>query len=133
MKLLVPEAGSEETRTVAGTATALAASRLAYVEVRGVIGRLRAERRAGEAAITRAGHVLDRYWSEMGVTELDERLASSAAALAERHAIRGADAVHLASALDLAHADADAVVFATWDQRLAAVAASQGLATFPDR
>lgn len=133
MKLLVPEAGSQETRTVAGTATTLAASRLAYVELRGVIGRLRAERRAGEAALTRAGHVLDRYWSEMGVTELDERLASSAAALAERYVIRGADAVHLASALLLAHGRADDVLFATWDGRLAAVAASEGLETFPDR
>ena len=129
----MPELGSEELRAEAEKAQALAASRLVYIEARGVLGRLRVDTRGLAPDVDAAVRLLDRYWPEIGVTELDARLASTAAALAERHAIRGADAVHLASALDLAHADADAVMFATWDQRLAAVAASEGLATFPSR
>jgi glutamate formiminotransferase len=44
-------------------------------------------------------------------------------ALAERHALRAYDAVHLASALALADPD---VVVATWDQNLRAAAAAEG-------
>jgi predicted nucleic acid-binding protein len=133
VKLLIPEAGSDETRSLAASASALAASRLAYIESRGVIGRIRAERRAAPSALEEAKLVLERYWSQLGVTEIDEHLAASAAGLAERRAIRGADAVHLASALRVASVGADAVFFATWDERLAAIAASEGLETFPTR
>ncbi|MDQ3097841.1 MAG: type II toxin-antitoxin system VapC family toxin [Chloroflexota bacterium] len=133
MKLLVPEARSDETRSLVASARALAASRLAYIESRGVIGRIRAERRATASALDEATAALERYWSEVGVTDLDDHVAASAAGLAERHAIRGADAVHLASALRVAAVGADVVFFATWDGRLAAVAASEGLETFPDR
>lgn len=98
-----------------------------------MIGRIRAEGRASPSALEEAKLTLERYWSELGVTELDEHLAASAAGLAERRAIRGADAVHLASALRVAAVGADSVFFATWDERLAGVAASEGLETFRAR
>lgn len=133
MKLLVTESRSDETRSIVTSARALAASRLAYVECRGVIGRIRAEGRASSSALELAKLSLERYWSEVGVTEVDDRVAASAADLAERRAIRGADAVHLASALRIAAVGGDPVFFATWDERLARVAANEGLLTFASR
>jgi predicted nucleic acid-binding protein len=41
-------------------------------------------------------------WQELAIVEVDEALAASAADLAEREALRGYDAVHLAAALTVA-------------------------------
>jgi len=51
---------------------------------------------------------------------LDAALARAAGELAERHALRGYDAVHLASAIAIEDSD---LVMATWDRDLAAAAA----------
>lgn len=51
----------------------------------------------------------------MVLVEVGLRLARSASALAERHGLRGYDAVHLAAALSL---DDPELVVATWDRAL---------------
>lgn len=61
---------------------------------------------------------------------LDAALARAAGRLAERRALRGYDAVHLASALAIDDAD---VVLATWDRALAEAAAGETLAVAPAR
>lgn len=131
MKLLVPELGSEDLRAAASGAQALAASRLVYVEAHGVLGRLRADARGSARGVDTALRLFERYWPEIGVTELDDAVARTAADIAQRRLIRGADAVHLASALQVSQHGP--VVFATWDVRLAAAASSEGLATLPAR
>lgn len=132
MKLLVPELGSEDLRVAAEEAQALAASRLVYVEARGVLGRLRADARGPASDVDAALRLLERYWPQIGVTEFDDAVARTAADIAERLLIRGADAVHLASALQV-NGQHGPVLFATWDIRLAAAASSEGLATLPAR
>lgn len=131
MKLLVPELGSEDLRAAAAEAQALAASRLVSVEARGVLGRLRADARGQAPDVDTAMRLFERYWPEIGVTELDDAVARTAADIAQRLLIRGADAIHLASALQVSQHGP--VLFATWDVRLAAAAASEGLATLPAR
>ena len=132
MKLLVPELGSEVVRAAAAESQALAASRLVYIETRGVLGRLRVDTRGRSHDVDAALRLFERYWPEIGVTELDEAVARTAADIAERLLIRGADAVHLASALQV-HGQHEAMLFATWDVRLATAAASEGLTTLPAR
>lgn len=56
----------------------------------------------------------------MDVIGLDPVLARTAGELAERHALRGYDAVHLASAIAIDDPD---LVMATWDRDLAAATA----------
>ena len=51
---------------------------------------------------------------------VDAALARAAGDLAERHALRGYDAVHLASAIAI---DDPGLVMATWDRNLAAATA----------
>jgi uncharacterized protein len=58
--------------------------------------------------------------------EVTHALVAFAGTIAERHALRAYDAVHLAGALTLSD---PSVVFATGDQRLAAAASTAGLAT----
>lgn len=128
----MPELGSEELRAAAAEAQALAASRLVYVEAHGVLGRLRADARGPARDIDTAVRLFERYWPEIGVTELDEAVARTAADIAQRRLIRGADAVHLASALQVSSQHGP-VLFATWDVRLAAAASNEGLATLPAR
>jgi predicted nucleic acid-binding protein len=64
--------------------------------------------------------IIDDLSCELDVIGLDATLARAAGELAERHALRGYDAVHLASALAI---DDPRLVMATWDRDLAAAAA----------
>jgi len=59
---------------------------------------------------------------ELVVIGLDDTLARAAGDLAERHALRGYDAVHLASALAIGD---PGLVIATWDRDLASAALAQ--------
>jgi len=61
--------------------------------------------------------------------ELTDRIAGAAGSLAKRWALRGADAVHLASALALG---VDNVVLAAWDIRLATGGTAAGLRVVPN-
>lgn len=62
--------------------------------------------------------------------ELDAELANDAGAVAERHLLRGLDAIQLASALRLARS-ADDVVVATFDRELSQACRAESLAVFP--
>lgn len=92
------------------------------------------------AAIHRAGRIrarrypatlqeVDDVYADLDVVALDDALARQAGDLAERHALRGYDAVHLASALAI---DVPGeLVIATWDQELAAAAVAEGRMVVP--
>ena len=64
----------------------------------------------------------------MRPVELTPRVERHAGELAGRRALRGADAVHLASALAVGSAD---LVVAVWDRRLHAGAVAEGVAVAP--
>lgn len=72
----------------------------------------------------RAAAALDDRWSELAGFELTEPLARRAGELAEAHALRGYDAIHLASAE--AVLDAGDVMIVS-DMRLAEAAAAIGI------
>lgn len=64
----------------------------------------------------------------MRLVELSPGVEKAAGSLAATHRLRGADAVHLASALVLGYTD---LTVAVWDQRLHAGAVAVGLAVAP--
>jgi predicted nucleic acid-binding protein len=70
--------------------------------------------------LSKAARSIEALYEELDVIGLDAALARVAGDLAERHALRGYDAVHLASALAIDDRD---LVMATWDRDLAAAAA----------
>lgn len=132
VRLLVAEAGSEDTAMLWDGADLLVSSRLSHPEV---CAALAAAHRAGRI---RPDHEAEaRTWwqdlsSSLHVVELSDEVSSLAGELAEAHPLGSADAIHLASALVLDSSSAQ-LVLATWDRRLAAGARSEGLAVFPAR
>lgn len=64
----------------------------------------------------------------MALLGVDEALARRAGELAFEHALRGYDAVHLASALALGAAE---TILVTWDRDLSSAAVAAGIAVAP--
>jgi uncharacterized protein len=75
--------------------------------------------------------LLEELYAELRVIAIDEGLARAAGELGSRHALRGYDAVHLASALAV---EGREVLLVTWDDDLADAAHATGsLVTTNDR
>ena len=70
----------------------------------------------------------EEFWSATRAIELTEPVTRLAGELARAHALRGADAIHLASAL--AFGDAEVIV-AVWDVRLREGVEAAGLRVAP--
>ena len=128
VKLLVDEAGSEDAERLWNDPSPAAASRLVVPEVSAALAAARRDGRLDDAARARALREWRRYESEVDFFELTPEIASRGADLAGTHPLSGADAVHLATVLTLRDRD---LVIATWDRRLSAAAAAEGLAVVP--
>jgi predicted nucleic acid-binding protein len=76
----------------------------------------------------RAVAELDALNAELVIVGVDEALAQRAGELADERALRGDDAVHLATALALGPGD---TILATWDRDLSNAAVDTGLAVAP--
>ena len=76
----------------------------------------------------RAVAELEALDAELMIVGVKEALARRAGELADERALRGYDAVHLASALALGP---DETILATWDRDLSNAAAGAGLAVAP--
>jgi hypothetical protein len=128
IKLLVEEDGSELAAELWDGCDAAVSSRLAYPEVCAALAAAgRADRLA--AAEQRSAEVAwDDYWAATRPVELTESVSAHAGRLASEHALRGADAVHLASVLAVGPIE---TLFAVWDQRLRAGAHAVGVRLVP--
>ena len=128
VKLVVEEDGSDLAATLWDACDAAVSSRLAYPEVRAALAAAGRAHRLDPADQARAEAAWEDYWAATRAVELTERVTAHAGELASQHALRGADAVHLASVLAVGAADA---LFAGWDQRLRAGAQSAGVQLAP--
>src|SRR5262245_22799945 len=128
VKLVVEEAGSQIAAELWDGCDAAFASRLTYPEVRAALAAAGRNHNldAAEQADAEAG--LEEFWSATRPVELTRSVERHAGQLAGRHALRGADAVHLASALALADSG---LILAAWDRRLRVGAQESGLAIAP--
>jgi predicted nucleic acid-binding protein len=128
VKLVVEEAGSQLAAQLWDGCDTAVASRLAYPEVRAALaaaGRNHDLDPGGRAAAEQAW---EQFWSATRPVELTRAVERHAGHLAARHALRGADAVHLASALALSNTG---LILAAWDRRLRAGARGAGLRIAP--
>jgi uncharacterized protein len=128
VKLLVEETGSDLAAELWDGCDAAVSSRLAYPEVRAALaaaGRNHDLDPAGQAA---AEDAWEEYWSATRPVELTRAVEQSAGHLAARHALRGAGAVHLASAMAVSQ---PGLILAAWDRRLRDGAEAAGLAVTP--
>ena len=128
VKLVVEEDGSDLAATLWDGCDAAVSSRLAYPEVRAALGAAGRAGRLDPDDRARAEAAWEDYWAATRAVELTESVTAHAGELASHHALRGADAVHLASLLAVGAAD---TLFAVWDQRLRAGARSAGVHLAP--
>jgi uncharacterized protein len=104
----------------------LVSSRLLYPEARAAIGRARRVGRVTARQLGVARGRVDALWALVDRVELTGALAQRAGELAERHALRAYDAVHLASLEEVGDAE---TVLVSADAELLEAAASLGYAT----
>ncbi|MDQ3344107.1 MAG: type II toxin-antitoxin system VapC family toxin [Actinomycetota bacterium] len=115
VKLVVDEDGSDTAAALWDGCDAAVSSRLAYPEVRAALAAAGRAHRLGDTERIQAEEMWQEFWAALRVVELSEAITAHAGQLAAKHALGGADAVHLASGLAVGAAE---TVFAVWDQRL---------------
>jgi predicted nucleic acid-binding protein len=127
VKLYVREPGSAQVRRQVTDAVAAATSIVAYAETRAAFARVLRERPGSRKRHRERVTQLDRDWDRYAVVELTAAVVRSAGEFAEQHALRGFDAIHLASALWLKSAQSEELLFSAFDRSLSAAAMSAGL------
>jgi predicted nucleic acid-binding protein len=130
VKLLVEEPGSDLAAELWDGCDAALASRLAYPEVRAALAAAARNRDLGEDELRVTEQAWDEFWAATRPVELTAAVEQQAGRLARLHALRGADAVHLASALAVDGAD---LIVAVWDRRLHAGVRAAGIRVAPAR
>ena len=127
VKIYVEEPKSTVVRENVKQAEGLATSRIAYAEARAAFARKHREQGLSRADYRSVVNDLDQDWADYFIVDVSETLVKAAAFLAERHALRGADAIHLASAAALRKQGGESVMFCCFDGRLTGAARKEQL------
>ncbi|MDY7103735.1 MAG: type II toxin-antitoxin system VapC family toxin [Actinomycetota bacterium] len=128
VKLVVEESGSDLASALWDGSDAVVSSRLAYPEVCAALAAAHRNDTLTDADYEDVRVPWDDFWSAVRPVGLTRAIEQDAGALAPRRALRGADAVHLASALVVRSPE---LVVAAWDRRLHGAAVAEGLAVAP--
>jgi predicted nucleic acid-binding protein len=111
-------------------ASTAVSGQLVYPEARAAAAAAYRNGRLDAAELRAAVRAIDEIYEELTKVSVDAALARAAGEIAERRALRGYDAVHLASAKSI---DSPDVVLATWDRALADAAGQEGLVVAPSQ
>lgn len=128
VKLVVEEEGSDLVGALWDGCDAALSSRLAYPEVRAALAAAGRNHDLECRDLAVAERCWEDFWATTRPVELTFAVERSAGALAKQHGLRGADAIHLASALAVRTPD---LIVAVWDRRLHAGVAAERLALAP--
>lgn len=123
--IVIEEPSSVAASRLWDEADRMVSSRLVYPECRAALAMARRLDRFGDDELRTAVGDLESLYQQLDIVEVTESLVRDAGSLAEQFALRGYDAVHLASA-QLVH-DPDTVL-AAGDQNLLSAAEAMGLA-----
>ncbi|MDZ7662778.1 type II toxin-antitoxin system VapC family toxin [Thiohalophilus sp.] len=118
VKLYVVEPHSETLKALLDQARAVAVSRIAWAEYHAALARRAREVPGDAAALDRARHRLADEWGHYLVMEVTQAVVEKAGEYAEAFALRGYDAVQLASAHEAMTQTDLPVTFACFDRRL---------------
>ncbi|HEY6277829.1 MAG TPA: type II toxin-antitoxin system VapC family toxin [Streptosporangiaceae bacterium] len=128
VKLLAEEAGSDLAAQLWDACDAAVASRLAYPEVCAALAAAARNHDLSDIDLDTAEQAWAGYWAATRPVELTPAVEQHAGQVARVHALSGADAVHLASALAIGD---PGLVVAVWDRRLHIGAQQAGLRVAP--
>ena len=124
--IIIEEPSSLAASRLWDEADRVVSSRLVYAEGRAALAMARRLDRVDEYQLRTAVQDFDSLYQQLDIVEVTENLVRDAGSLAERFALRGHDAVHLASAQQVHDSD---MVFAAGDQNLLKAAQTLGIAT----
>lgn len=102
VKLYVEEVGSDDVRNLVAHATIVATSIVAYPETRAALARLRRSGDLTPAKFAAAKRTFEAQWPAFLALDATAPLGREAGEFAERYALRGFDALHLASYAEIA-------------------------------
>ena len=128
VKVLLDESGSDIARLLWTGADVLVTSVVAYAEVGAALAAAYRLGRLSNSDHTRAKVYWESMWKSISIVETTRDVVERAGALAERHHLRGFDAVHLASATVV---PPDLAIVATWDRRLSEAVTAMGYVVAP--
>jgi predicted nucleic acid-binding protein len=131
VKLYVDESGSSLITALVKEAAAVGTSIIAYAEARAAFARRFREKAFTAADYKRLILSFEGDWPNYFMVSITQALAKRAGHLAEKHALRGYDAVHLASALILKDELKEPPVFSCFDEKLGKASLKEGLAQPP--
>lgn len=124
----MPEPGSSLAGRAWDDAARVVSSSLLYVESRSAVAGAYRAGRIPDRLHLRTRAALERFWRAVEYAPVDDDIIRTAGDLAEQHALRGYDAVHLASALALADEE---LILVSSDRELLDAASTSGIATLP--
>lgn len=126
VKLYVTEDGSAEVRKLVDEADMVATSVVAFPEARSALARLHREELLTREELDAARDAFLRDWDSFLKIQVLKRVYEHAGELTEEHALRGFDAIHLASFLEVAATAAgERVEFSAFDSRLVVAAKAE--------
>jgi hypothetical protein len=128
VKLLIAEEGSDLVEELWDGCDAAVSSRLAYPEVCAALAAAERNKFFSRKEISLAESTWELYWEAMRLIELNAEIGKNAGAIARSSMLRGADSVHLASAMAVGFDD---LIVAVWDRQLHAASIAVGLRVVP--
>jgi uncharacterized protein len=133
VKRYVAERGSRETRELSAKADVVATSLITRVEVAAALAKAVRLEIIEPANGRKAQRAFASEWSDFAKVPVTEALVSRAEALAWDFALRGYDAVQLASALTWQEAVGEEINLATFDRQLWDAGKKAGVRIWPER
>lgn len=132
VKRYVAEPGSVDVASMLASAAAVGTAIVSRVEVAAALARAVRAKAVRQREARLALQVFDAEWDDIVRIQLTESVIARATVLAWNHALRGYDAVHLASALSWQEVLGEAIAVATYDRQLWNAARRSGLAVWPE-
>ena len=127
VKLYVEEDESSKVDAMVKTSDVTATSIIAYAEARAAFARRFREKAFGRREYDRVKEYFDMDWHRFFILNVTGSLVTFAGDLAERHALRSFDSIHLASALILRRIIDSPLTFSCFDDRLEKAATLENL------
>jgi uncharacterized protein len=118
VKRYVREDGSARLEEALSSSDIVATSKLAFPELLSAFSRKRRSRELSEKSFRGAVRRLEDDWKDLLVVDFHDDLLPLIKLLIEKYALRGADSVHLSSALWLSESSRMSVVFSASDVQL---------------
>jgi predicted nucleic acid-binding protein len=132
VKRYVTERGSAETVELTTTADVVATSLVSRAEVSAALAKAVRNGLLSDQEARKAQRIFSREWPDLARIPVTEALVARAETLAWDHALRGYDAVQLASALTWQESVGTEIVVATFDAELWKAARQAGMKAWPE-